>query len=65
MSRVRTFAAFWRDFVVGDDRRAAAELAFALAATALLAHAGVDAWWLMPVAVALSLADSLRRAART
>ena len=64
MSRVLAFAAFWWDFVVGDDSRAAAGLAVAVALTALLAHAGVDAWWLLPVALALVLADSLRRATR-
>ena len=64
MSRARAFAAFWWDFVVGDDSRAAAGLAVAVALTALLAHAGVEAWWLLPVAVALVLVDSLRRATR-
>jgi hypothetical protein len=32
------------------------------AQTALLEHNGIDAWWLLPVAVALLLAGSLRRA---
>jgi hypothetical protein len=31
------------------------------ALTWLLAHEDVNAWWLLPVAVALLLADSLRR----
>jgi hypothetical protein len=64
MSRVRSIAAFWRDFLIGDDWRVAAGLALALALTAFLAHNGVPAWWLMPVAVALVLAESLRRATR-
>ena len=33
--------------------------------TALLAHKDVDAWWLLPVAVAFLLAESLRRAVRS
>jgi hypothetical protein len=61
MSFLKRFAMFWWDFVVGDDWRVAAGVALALGATALLAHEGVNAWWLLPVAVALVLADSLRR----
>ena len=63
MRHLRSFARFWWDFVVGDDWRVAFGVGVALGAVALLAHEGVDAWWLLPVAVALLLADSLRRAA--
>ena len=64
MSRwLRSFGAFWYDFVVGDDWRGAAAVALALTATALLVHlAGVNAWWLMPAAVIAALGWSLRRA---
>jgi len=62
---VRSFARFWWDFIVGDDWRVAAGLAIALGLTSLLTHGGVNAWWLLPVAVALLLAGSLRRATRT
>ena len=61
---VRAFAAFWWDFIVGDDWRIAAGVIVALAATAALAAAGVPAWWLLPPAVAALLALSLRRATR-
>jgi hypothetical protein len=64
VSRVRSFGRFWWDFVVGDDWRVAAGLALALGLTYLSTHKGVDAWWLLPVAVALLLAGSLRRATR-
>ena len=64
MSFLKRFAMFWWDFVVGDDWRVAAGVALALGLTALLTHEGVNAWWLLPVAVALVLADSLRRAAQ-
>jgi hypothetical protein len=64
MKRLRAFGAFWWDFVVGDDWRVAAGVAAALGATAVLANHDVPAWWLMPVAVALILAGSLRRATR-
>jgi hypothetical protein len=64
VSRLRSFGRFWWDFVVGDDRRVAAGLAVALALTWLLAHEDVSAWWLLPVAVVLLLADALRRESR-
>ena len=64
MSRVLAFGRFWWDFVVGDDWRAAAGVAVALGATAAVVAAGLDAWWLMPAAVAIVLALSLRRETR-
>lgn len=64
MRYFRSFARFWWNFVVGDDWRVAAGVAAALALTWLLTHAGVNAWWLLPAAVAVVLAESLRRAAR-
>ena len=51
-------------FVVGDDWRTAIGVALALGATAIVAAAGVSAWWIMPLAVLALLALSLRRAAR-
>ena len=62
MSRLRPFARFWWSFIVGDDWVVAAGIAVALALVALLDHRGVDAWWLLPLALALVLAGSLRRA---
>jgi hypothetical protein len=64
MSRIRAFGRFWWDFIVGDDWMVAAAVAVGLAATGVLTALGVDAWWLLPVVVALTLADSLRRATR-
>jgi hypothetical protein len=64
MRHVRAFGLFWWDFVVGDDWRAALGVAVAIGATAALVAAGIDAWWLMPIAVLVVLAISLRRAAR-
>jgi hypothetical protein len=58
------FLRFWWDFIVGDDWRVALGVVAALGVTALLVAAGVDAWWLMPLAVTALLALSLRRAAR-
>jgi len=60
---LRSFGAFWYDFIVGDDWRGAVAVALALVATALLVHvAGVNAWWLMPICVLAALGWSLRRA---
>jgi hypothetical protein len=64
MKYVRAFGHFWWDFVVGDDWRAAAGVLIAIGVTAALAAGNVDAWWLMPAAVAVVLWFSLRRAVR-
>ena len=56
MKWLRSFGAFWYDFIIGDDWRGAAVVAAALAATALLVHvASVNAWWLLPIAVIAAL----------
>jgi hypothetical protein len=60
---LRSFGRFWWNFIVGDDWRVAAGVAVALALTSFLTHEGVNAWWLLPAAVAVVLALSLRRAA--
>jgi hypothetical protein len=61
---LRSFAAFWWDFVVGDDWRVAAGIAVALGITAVLTERGLSAWWLLPLAVAFLLGRSVQRAAR-
>jgi hypothetical protein len=65
MTRARTFGLAVWDFIVGDDWRTAIGVALALALTALIAAAGVSAWWVMPLAVLGLLALSIRRAARS
>jgi hypothetical protein len=64
MKYVGAFLRFWWDFIVGDDLRVAAGLAMALGLTWLLEHHGVSAWWLLPLAVGLLLAESVQREAR-
>jgi hypothetical protein len=59
------FLHFWYDFVVGDDWTVAVGVVIALVVTALLAGAGIAAWWLLPVAVVLLLGLSLRKASRS
>ncbi len=61
---LRSFAAFWWDFIVGDDWRIAAGVITALAATAAVASTTVPAWWLLPVAITALLAMSLWHATR-
>jgi hypothetical protein len=65
MSRLRSFGHFWWDFVIGDDWLVAVLVAAAIGATAMLAAAGVAAWWLLPLAVLFILWLSLRRAIRS
>jgi hypothetical protein len=65
MRRLEAFFRFLWDFVVGDDWRIAAGVAVALGITALVARAGVAAWWVLPVAVVALLAASVWHAARS
>jgi hypothetical protein len=65
MTALRRFGTFWWDFVVGDDWRVAAGVVVALGVSAAVATTGAPAWWLLPLAVALLLYASLRRAARS
>jgi hypothetical protein len=63
MRQLKSFGAFWYDFIVGDDWHVAALVAAGLALTAVLAHAAhVNAWWLLPLIVVVALAWSLHRA---
>jgi hypothetical protein len=55
------FGLFWYDFVVGDDWSIAVGVVAAIAAAALLVNAGMNAFWLVPLAVAGLLAASLWR----
>ena len=64
MNHVVVFMRFWYDFIVGDDWTVAAGVVCALGLTSLVASAGIPAWWLMPLAVLVILAFSLRRATR-
>ena len=64
MRVLRSFLRFCYDFIVGDDWMVAAGVVIALAATAVLAHSRLPAWWLLPAAVVALLSLSLFRAAR-
>lgn len=64
MSAITGFARFLWDFVVGDDWRIALGVAIALGLAAVIAGAGIAAWWVVPVAVVLVLTISVWSAAR-
>src|SRR5262249_44163981 len=64
MTCIRTFAAFWWSFLVGDDWRLTTGLLLAIGATLILHRGGLPAWWLVRAAVALLLRKSLQRATR-
>jgi hypothetical protein len=65
MRYIRSFGLFWWDYIVGDDWRVAAGLILAFCLTWLLAHNGIAAWWLLPLAVAVLLVGSVRRESRS
>jgi hypothetical protein len=64
MKRMVPFFRFVWDFVVGDDWRIAVGVVAALGLTAVVAGAGLSAWWIVPVVVAGVLGLSAWRAAR-
>jgi len=64
MTRAGALALGVWEFVVGDDWRAAIAVVLALGLTAIAAAADIAAWWIMPPAVLVILALSLRRAVR-
>jgi hypothetical protein len=64
MSRVRAFFLGVWDFVVGEDWRTALGVVLALGLTALVAETSVAAWWIVPLAVLVLLALSIRRVAK-
>jgi hypothetical protein len=51
------------DFVVGDDVWTAVLVVLTVAATVVVAHAGFDLWWLLPIVVPLAVLSSVKRAA--
>ena len=63
MRYVLAFGRFWWDFIVGDDWTVAAGVALALGLVAILVDRGVNAWWLLPLAVVLLTGASVWRQA--
>ena len=65
IGKLRAFAAFWYDFVIGDDWRVAVGVALAFAATYVASRlSNVALWWIVPVAVLILLPVSIHRVTR-
>ena len=63
-SRLKAFARFWYDFVVGDDWRVAVAVLAALALTYAVSTTSAPAWPILPAVVAVLLPLSLWRVRR-
>jgi hypothetical protein len=63
-SRLKAFARFWYDFVVGDDWRVAVAVLGALALTYAVSKTSSPAWPILPAVVAVLLPLSLWRVVR-
>jgi hypothetical protein len=62
---VKDFGYFWYDFLIGDDLIGTAIVLAAMEATYLLHHhANSNAWYVLPIAVALLLPVNLFRVTR-
>jgi hypothetical protein len=59
---LRSFVAFWWDFIVGDDVTIAIGVVVGLGAIAALHSAKVTSWWALPVLWGVALYWSLKRA---
>ena len=62
--RLKAFARFWYDFVVGDDWRVAVAVVAALALTYAVSTTAAPAWPILPAVVAVLLPLSLWRVVR-
>jgi hypothetical protein len=68
MRYITGFAAFWYDFIIGDDPWIATAVVAALIALLLVTHNvshHAVVWWLLPLVVIAVLGASLWRATRT
>jgi hypothetical protein len=63
LARLKAFASFWYDFVVGDDWRVAVAVVAALVTTWAVHRSGVSAWWVAPAFFAVILPVTVWRAA--
>jgi hypothetical protein len=62
--KARAFLAFWYDFIVGDDWRAAVGVIVALVLTYAISATSIAAWWVLPLAVLVLLPMTLWRVVR-
>ena len=64
MKWLAQFGKFWYDFLIGDDWRLAVGVVITISGVFFVAHYGVNAWWLLPLAVALLLLISVTHEVR-
>ena len=64
MRALKRFCAFGYDLLFGDDWVQALGVVVAVSVTAILVAHGVNAWWLLPIAMVVLLVESLARAIR-
>jgi hypothetical protein len=64
MKAVRAVTDVLADLVLGDDWRVSLGIVVTLALTGLVAHSGVPAWWIPPLAVLGLLAGTVLAARR-
>ena len=63
-SALRSFGAFWYDFIIGDDWFAAAGVLVLLGSAYGLLHLGVRAFWTGPVVIVATMITLVLRAER-
>jgi hypothetical protein len=63
-TRLRAFAGFWYDFIVGDDWTVAVGVVLMLALTYVVSFSDFPAWWIMPTALVIYLPLTLWRRTR-
>ena len=61
LTSIKAFGYFWYDFLIGDDLIGTAIVLIALEATNIAFHAGINCWYILPIAVALALVRNIRQ----
>ena len=64
MKWLAQFGNFWYDFLIGDDWRLAVGVVITISGVFFVAHHGINASWLLPLAVALLLVISVTHEVR-
>jgi hypothetical protein len=65
MRYLKQFGLFCWDFVVGDDWRLAGSAIASVGITLLLAHHGMNVWWMLPILIVAAVALSVGMVARS
>ena len=65
MRYLKQFGLFCWDFVVGDDWRLAGSAIASVGLSFLLAHVGMNVWWMLPILTVAAMALSVGMVARS